>query len=157
MKRTKLIYCVIVHSEWLGNQNEPPSSIYFTEAKLQIWLRWTEMLEDALQAVRKSLRPYLCDLRKNVSGKIIGNQSQCNLQNTFEINILLISLKCRFLDCALVFMGESVLGPPCRCLILCVMKSAMTPPEPSGGDQNCSCATDVVYRVLSEARKGHSC
>ncbi|XP_053145377.1 epithelial cell-transforming sequence 2 oncogene-like isoform X2 [Hemicordylus capensis] len=60
-------------SEWLGNQKEdPPPSIYFTEVKLQTWLRWTELLEDALKVIRKKLRPYFCDLQKHVSGKIIG-------------------------------------------------------------------------------------
>ncbi|XP_033001312.1 epithelial cell-transforming sequence 2 oncogene-like [Lacerta agilis] len=61
-------------SEWLGNQKDtpPPPSIYFTEAKLQLWLRFTELLEDALKAVRKNLRPYFCDLQKNMTGKILG-------------------------------------------------------------------------------------
>ncbi|XP_066471193.1 epithelial cell-transforming sequence 2 oncogene-like isoform X2 [Tiliqua scincoides] len=77
-------------SEWLGNQNDRPPSIYFTEVKLQIWLRWTEVLEDALQAVRKNLRPYLCDLRKNVTGKIIGQivfdtMSWCEVQDNCEL------------------------------------------------------------------------
>ncbi|XP_077207427.1 epithelial cell-transforming sequence 2 oncogene-like isoform X2 [Paroedura picta] len=59
--------------EWLGNEtNNPPPSLYFTEAKLQRWLRLTEFLEDTLKTVRKQLRPYLYDLQKKMSGKIIG-------------------------------------------------------------------------------------
>ncbi|XP_062980679.1 epithelial cell-transforming sequence 2 oncogene-like [Elgaria multicarinata webbii] len=60
-------------SEWLGNQRgSPPPSLYFNEVKLQIWLRFTELLEEALKAVRIKLRPYFCDLKKNVAGKILG-------------------------------------------------------------------------------------
>ncbi|KAH0622343.1 hypothetical protein JD844_024558 [Phrynosoma platyrhinos] len=64
---------VTVLSEWLGNQKDPsPPSLYFTEVKLQVWLRFTELLEDALKAVRKYLRPYFSDLQKNIIGKILG-------------------------------------------------------------------------------------
>ncbi|KAJ7341984.1 hypothetical protein JRQ81_008184 [Phrynocephalus forsythii] len=60
-------------SEWLGDQKDTcPPFLYFTEAKLLIWLRFTELLDDALKAVRRNLRPYICDLQKNVSGRIIG-------------------------------------------------------------------------------------
>ncbi|XP_015271910.1 PREDICTED: epithelial cell-transforming sequence 2 oncogene-like [Gekko japonicus] len=60
-------------SEWLGNDRDnPPPSLYFTEAKLQMWLRLTELLEDTLKTVRKQLRPYLYDLQKKMTGKIIG-------------------------------------------------------------------------------------
>ncbi|XP_060609445.2 epithelial cell-transforming sequence 2 oncogene-like [Anolis sagrei] len=60
-------------SEWLGNQKDAfPPSLYFTDVKLQMWLRFTELLEDALKAVRKHLRPHFSDLRKNIIGKILG-------------------------------------------------------------------------------------
>uniref|UniRef100_A0A452IS83 Uncharacterized protein n=1 Tax=Gopherus agassizii TaxID=38772 RepID=A0A452IS83_9SAUR len=60
-------------SEWLGKQkNGPPTSTYFTEVKLQTWLRMTELLEDALKSVRKQMRPYLSELQKNISDRIIG-------------------------------------------------------------------------------------
>ncbi|XP_061479968.1 epithelial cell-transforming sequence 2 oncogene-like isoform X2 [Rhineura floridana] len=61
-------------SEWFGNQKDSPAppSLYFTEVKLQLWLRFTELLEDVLKAVRKKLRPYFCDLQKNMTGKIFG-------------------------------------------------------------------------------------
>lgn len=62
-----------VFSEWLGNEKDnPPPSLYFTEAKLQVWLRLTEFLEDTLKTVRKQLRPHLYDLQKKMTGKIIG-------------------------------------------------------------------------------------
>ncbi|XP_074846574.1 epithelial cell-transforming sequence 2 oncogene-like [Carettochelys insculpta] len=60
-------------SEWLGKQNDgPPIPIYFTEVKLQTWLRLTEHVEEALKSVRKQMRPYLSELQKNISGRIIG-------------------------------------------------------------------------------------
>nr|XP_020671342.1 epithelial cell-transforming sequence 2 oncogene-like isoform X3 [Pogona vitticeps] len=60
-------------SEWLGNQKDNyPPFLYFTEAKLLVWLRFTELLEDALKAARRNLRPYFCDLQKHVAGRIIG-------------------------------------------------------------------------------------
>uniref|UniRef100_A0A8C0GZC9 Epithelial cell transforming 2 like n=1 Tax=Chelonoidis abingdonii TaxID=106734 RepID=A0A8C0GZC9_CHEAB len=60
-------------SEWLGKQKDgPPTSTYFTEVKLQTWLRMTELLEDALKSVRKQMRPYLSELQKNISDRIIG-------------------------------------------------------------------------------------
>ncbi|XP_063150664.1 epithelial cell-transforming sequence 2 oncogene-like [Candoia aspera] len=61
-------------SEWLGNQkaSSPPPFLYLTEVKVQIWLRFTELLEEALNAVRKKLGPYFFDLQKNMAGKIIG-------------------------------------------------------------------------------------
>lgn len=60
-------------SEWLRNPKDNcPPFLYFTEAKLLVWLRFTELLEDALKAVRRNLRPYFCDLQKHVAGKIIG-------------------------------------------------------------------------------------
>ncbi|KAF7254698.1 Epithelial cell-transforming sequence 2 oncogene-like [Varanus komodoensis] len=78
-------------SEWLGNQKDsPPPSLYFTEEKFQIWLRFTELLEDALKAVKKKLRPYFCDLKKNIAGKILGQimfetVSWCELQDNRRI------------------------------------------------------------------------
>nr|XP_056708510.1 epithelial cell-transforming sequence 2 oncogene-like [Euleptes europaea] len=60
-------------SEWLGNEKDnAPPSLYFTEVKLQMWLRLTEFLEDTLKTIRIQLRPYLYDLQKKVTGKIIG-------------------------------------------------------------------------------------
>ncbi|KAK9411624.1 epithelial cell-transforming sequence 2 oncogene-like [Crotalus adamanteus] len=62
-----------IFSEWLGNQKESsPPLLYLTEVKLQIWLRFTELLEEALDVVRKKLSPYFFDLQKNMAGKIIG-------------------------------------------------------------------------------------
>ncbi|XP_048345579.1 epithelial cell-transforming sequence 2 oncogene-like isoform X2 [Sphaerodactylus townsendi] len=59
--------------EWLGYEkdNSPPS-LYFTEVKLQMWLRMTELLEDTLKTIRKQLIPYLKDLQKEMTGRIIG-------------------------------------------------------------------------------------
>ncbi|XP_013917158.1 PREDICTED: epithelial cell-transforming sequence 2 oncogene-like [Thamnophis sirtalis] len=60
-------------SEWLGHQKEsPPPFLYLTEVKLQIWLRFTELLEEALDVVRQKLNPYFFDLQKNMAGKILG-------------------------------------------------------------------------------------
>ncbi|XP_065446341.1 epithelial cell-transforming sequence 2 oncogene-like isoform X7 [Chrysemys picta bellii] len=60
-------------SEWLGKQKDgPPTSTYFTEVKLQTWLRMTELLEEALKSVRKQMRPYLSELQKSISDRIIG-------------------------------------------------------------------------------------
>uniref|UniRef100_A0A8D0H2R7 Epithelial cell transforming 2 like n=1 Tax=Sphenodon punctatus TaxID=8508 RepID=A0A8D0H2R7_SPHPU len=60
-------------SEWLGNQRDgAPTSIYFTEAKLQTWLSLTELLGEALKLVRKQMRPYFSELQKNIKGRIIG-------------------------------------------------------------------------------------
>uniref|UniRef100_A0A8C3RNC9 Epithelial cell transforming 2 like n=1 Tax=Chelydra serpentina TaxID=8475 RepID=A0A8C3RNC9_CHESE len=60
-------------SEWLGNQKDgPPTSTYFTEVKLQTWFRLTELLEEALKSVRKQMRPYLSELQKSISDRIIG-------------------------------------------------------------------------------------
>ncbi|KAM7172524.1 epithelial cell-transforming sequence 2 oncogene-like isoform 2-T2 [Macrochelys suwanniensis] len=60
-------------SEWLGKQKDgPPTSTYFTEVKLQTWLRLTELLEEALKSVRKQMRPYLSELQKSISDRIIG-------------------------------------------------------------------------------------
>nr|XP_048700342.1 epithelial cell-transforming sequence 2 oncogene-like isoform X1 [Caretta caretta]XP_048700343.1 epithelial cell-transforming sequence 2 oncogene-like isoform X1 [Caretta caretta] len=60
-------------SEWLGKQKDgPPTSTYFTEVKLQTWLRLTELLEEALKSIRKQMQPYLSELQKSISGRIIG-------------------------------------------------------------------------------------
>ncbi|XP_060548234.1 epithelial cell-transforming sequence 2 oncogene-like isoform X2 [Pantherophis guttatus] len=60
-------------SEWLGNQKESsPPLLYLTEVKLQIWLRFTELLEETLDVVRKKLSPYFFDLQKKMVGKILG-------------------------------------------------------------------------------------
>ncbi|KAM6459892.1 epithelial cell-transforming sequence 2 oncogene-like [Liasis olivaceus] len=60
-------------SEWLGNQKaSSPPSLYLNEVKMQIWLRFTELLEEALNVVRKKLSPYFSDLQKNMAGKILG-------------------------------------------------------------------------------------
>ncbi|KAG8123791.1 hypothetical protein E2320_019179, partial [Naja naja] len=62
-----------VLSEWLGSQKgSSPPFLYLTEVKLQIWLRFTELLEEALDVVRKKLSPYFFDLQKNMAGKILG-------------------------------------------------------------------------------------
>uniref|UniRef100_A0A8C5RVU6 Epithelial cell transforming 2 like n=1 Tax=Laticauda laticaudata TaxID=8630 RepID=A0A8C5RVU6_LATLA len=59
--------------EWLGSQKgSSPPFLYLTEVKLQIWLRFTELLEEALNVVRKKLSPYFFDLQKNMAGKILG-------------------------------------------------------------------------------------
>nr|XP_025033806.1 epithelial cell-transforming sequence 2 oncogene-like isoform X6 [Pelodiscus sinensis] len=64
---------ISVLSDWLGKQKDgPPISTYFTEVKLQIWLRLTELLEETLKSVRKQMKPYLSELQKNISGRIIG-------------------------------------------------------------------------------------
>lgn len=68
-----------VLSEWLGEQKVgPPTSIYFTEVKLQMWLRLTELMEDAMKPIRKQMRPYLRELQKNISDRLIGKTSHCH-------------------------------------------------------------------------------
>uniref|UniRef100_A0A8D0B0L2 Epithelial cell transforming 2 like n=1 Tax=Salvator merianae TaxID=96440 RepID=A0A8D0B0L2_SALMN len=61
-------------SEWLWNQKDGPAPplLYFTDVKLQLWLKCTEFLEEALKAARETLRPHFCDLQKKVAGKILG-------------------------------------------------------------------------------------
>ncbi|XP_054848960.1 epithelial cell-transforming sequence 2 oncogene-like [Eublepharis macularius] len=60
-------------SEWLGNEKDNlPPFLYFTEEKLQIWLRLTELLEDTLKTVRKHVRPSLYDLQMKMTDRIIG-------------------------------------------------------------------------------------
>ncbi|XP_058028912.1 epithelial cell-transforming sequence 2 oncogene-like, partial [Ahaetulla prasina] len=78
-------------SEWLGNQKESfPPFVYLTEVKLQIWLRFTELLEETLDVVRKKLSPYFFDLQKNMVGKILGQimfntMSWSNIQDNERI------------------------------------------------------------------------
>nr|XP_034492241.1 epithelial cell-transforming sequence 2 oncogene-like isoform X1 [Marmota flaviventris] len=60
-------------SDWLGpQQGGPPPSIYFNEAKLQMWSNLTDFLEDALKSVRRELRPLFKELQKGISGRMIG-------------------------------------------------------------------------------------
>ncbi|XP_051710230.2 epithelial cell-transforming sequence 2 oncogene-like isoform X1 [Oryctolagus cuniculus] len=60
-------------SDWLGALWErPPPAIYFNEVKLRMWSRITDFLEDTLTAVRKQLRPLFQELRKSISGRMIG-------------------------------------------------------------------------------------
>uniref|UniRef100_A0A8C9Q4R2 Epithelial cell transforming 2 like n=1 Tax=Spermophilus dauricus TaxID=99837 RepID=A0A8C9Q4R2_SPEDA len=60
-------------SDWLGPQQAgPPPSIYFNEAKLQMWSNLTDFLEDALKSVRRELRPLFKELQKGISGRMIG-------------------------------------------------------------------------------------
>uniref|UniRef100_A0A8D1AFR8 DH domain-containing protein n=1 Tax=Sus scrofa TaxID=9823 RepID=A0A8D1AFR8_PIG len=60
-------------SDWLGRPWErAPPSIYFSEAKLQAWSNLTDFLEDTLKSVRKQLSPLFKDLKKNISGRMIG-------------------------------------------------------------------------------------
>uniref|UniRef100_A0A8D1UXU1 DH domain-containing protein n=1 Tax=Sus scrofa TaxID=9823 RepID=A0A8D1UXU1_PIG len=60
-------------SDWLGRPWErAPPSIYFSEAKLQAWSSLTDFLEDTLKSVRKQLSPLFKDLKKNISGRMIG-------------------------------------------------------------------------------------
>uniref|UniRef100_A0A8C8REB5 Epithelial cell transforming 2 like n=1 Tax=Pelusios castaneus TaxID=367368 RepID=A0A8C8REB5_9SAUR len=75
-------------SEWLGKQKDgPPTASYFTEVKLQTWLRLTEVLEEALKAVRKQMRPYLSELQKNISGRIIGKICHFSFLNSYKTSI----------------------------------------------------------------------
>uniref|UniRef100_A0A7M4DYU1 Epithelial cell transforming 2 like n=1 Tax=Crocodylus porosus TaxID=8502 RepID=A0A7M4DYU1_CROPO len=61
-------------SEWLGKQKDgSPTSIYFTEVKLQMWLRLTELMEDAMKPIRKQMRPYFRELQRNISDRLIGH------------------------------------------------------------------------------------
>uniref|UniRef100_I3N548 Epithelial cell transforming 2 like n=1 Tax=Ictidomys tridecemlineatus TaxID=43179 RepID=I3N548_ICTTR len=60
-------------SDWLGPQQAgPPPSIYFNEAKLQMWSNLTDFLEDALKSVRRELRPLFKELQKGINGRMIG-------------------------------------------------------------------------------------
>ncbi|XP_060046359.1 epithelial cell-transforming sequence 2 oncogene-like [Erinaceus europaeus] len=60
-------------SDWLGQQWErAPPSIYFSESKLLTWSSFTDFLEDTLKSVRKQLSPLFKELRKNISGRMIG-------------------------------------------------------------------------------------
>lgn len=67
-----------VLSDWLGPpKGRAPPSIYFSESKLQTWSSLTDFLEDTLKSVRKQLSPLFRELQKNVSGRMIGENS-CN-------------------------------------------------------------------------------
>nr|DBA26708.1 TPA: hypothetical protein GDO54_010933 [Pyxicephalus adspersus] len=61
-------------SEWLmePERREFPPYLYFTEVKLQAWCRLASVMEEALHMVRKQMKLYLSDLKRNVSGRIIG-------------------------------------------------------------------------------------
>ncbi|XP_029452324.1 epithelial cell-transforming sequence 2 oncogene-like [Rhinatrema bivittatum] len=59
-------------SEWLGGQEEPPPALYFNAVKIQAWCGLAEVLEEALRAVRKQMRPYLGELQENVCGRTVG-------------------------------------------------------------------------------------
>nr|XP_039323877.1 epithelial cell-transforming sequence 2 oncogene-like [Saimiri boliviensis boliviensis] len=60
-------------SDWLGAQwGKAPSSIYFSESKLQTWCSFTDFLEDTLKRVRKQLCPLFKELQKSISGRMIG-------------------------------------------------------------------------------------
>uniref|UniRef100_A0A2K5F5Y6 Epithelial cell transforming 2 like n=1 Tax=Aotus nancymaae TaxID=37293 RepID=A0A2K5F5Y6_AOTNA len=60
-------------SDWLGAQwGKAPSSIYFSESKLQTWSSFTDYLEDTLKGVRKQLCPLFKELQKSISGRMIG-------------------------------------------------------------------------------------
>ncbi|XP_054424930.1 epithelial cell-transforming sequence 2 oncogene-like [Pteronotus mesoamericanus] len=60
-------------SDWLGpQQDRAPPSIYFSESKLHTWSSLTDFLEDTLKSVRKQLSPLFKELRKNISGRMIG-------------------------------------------------------------------------------------
>uniref|UniRef100_F7IQ51 Epithelial cell transforming 2 like n=2 Tax=Callithrix jacchus TaxID=9483 RepID=F7IQ51_CALJA len=60
-------------SDWLGAQwGKAPSSIYFSESKLQTWSSFTDFLEDTLKEVRKQLCPLFKELQKSISGRMIG-------------------------------------------------------------------------------------
>uniref|UniRef100_A0A2K5SGA4 Epithelial cell transforming 2 like n=1 Tax=Cebus imitator TaxID=2715852 RepID=A0A2K5SGA4_CEBIM len=57
----------------LGAQwGKAPSSIYFSESKLQTWSSFTDFLEDTLKGVRKQLCPLFKELQKSISGRMIG-------------------------------------------------------------------------------------
>ncbi|KAM8945550.1 epithelial cell-transforming sequence 2 oncogene-like [Pelodytes ibericus] len=61
-------------SEWLSGsrRNGLPPLIYFNEVKFQVWCRLADMMEEALQMVRKQMKLYISDVQRNVSGRIIG-------------------------------------------------------------------------------------
>ncbi|XP_047413270.1 epithelial cell-transforming sequence 2 oncogene-like isoform X4 [Sciurus carolinensis] len=62
-----------VLSDWLGPQQDgPPPCIYFSEAKLQAWCSLTDVLEDALKAVRREFSPVFKELQKGISCRMIG-------------------------------------------------------------------------------------
>ncbi|XP_032130521.1 epithelial cell-transforming sequence 2 oncogene-like isoform X4 [Sapajus apella] len=62
-----------IFSDWLGAQwGKAPSSIYFSESKLQTWSSFTDFLEDTLKGVRKQLCPLFKELQKSISGRMIG-------------------------------------------------------------------------------------
>ncbi|KAM4770990.1 epithelial cell-transforming sequence 2 oncogene-like [Rhinophrynus dorsalis] len=63
-----------VISEWLAGsrRNGSPPFLYFNEVKLQAWCRLADVMEEALHMVRKHMKLYLSDLKRNVSGRIIG-------------------------------------------------------------------------------------
>ncbi|XP_036350044.2 epithelial cell-transforming sequence 2 oncogene-like [Ochotona princeps] len=78
-------------SEWLGAPWERmPPTIYFSEAKLHLWAHFADSLEDTLRAVRKQLSPLLKELRKSISGRMIGQfmydtMSLTNIVNNQEV------------------------------------------------------------------------
>ncbi|KAG8444414.1 hypothetical protein GDO86_009556 [Hymenochirus boettgeri] len=61
-------------SEWLaefGSSVHPPN-FYFHEVKFQAWCRLADIMEEALHMVRKQMKQYLGDLKRNISGRLIG-------------------------------------------------------------------------------------
>ncbi|XP_021115003.1 epithelial cell-transforming sequence 2 oncogene-like isoform X2 [Heterocephalus glaber] len=62
-----------VLSEWLGPPPDgAPPSVYFSESKLQTWAHAADLLEDALKSVRKQLGPFLKELQKGISARMVG-------------------------------------------------------------------------------------
>ncbi|XP_049758151.1 epithelial cell-transforming sequence 2 oncogene-like isoform X2 [Elephas maximus indicus] len=78
-------------SDWLGQQWEKaPPSIYFIESKLQTWSSLMDFLEDTLKSVRRQFSPFSKELKKNISGRVIGQlmfdmMSTINILNSQEI------------------------------------------------------------------------
>ncbi|XP_004674185.2 PREDICTED: epithelial cell-transforming sequence 2 oncogene-like [Condylura cristata] len=78
-------------SDWLGQQQETaPPTLYFSQSKLQTWASFMDFLEDTLKSVRKQLSPLFKELRKNISGRMIGQfmfdtMNMANILNNQEI------------------------------------------------------------------------
>ncbi|XP_006834686.1 PREDICTED: epithelial cell-transforming sequence 2 oncogene-like [Chrysochloris asiatica] len=73
-------------SDWLSQQQDKiPLSIYFIESKLQTWCNLTDFLEDTLKSVRRQLSPFFKDLKKSISGRMIG---QFMFDTLSTVNIL---------------------------------------------------------------------
>ncbi|XP_043920645.1 epithelial cell-transforming sequence 2 oncogene-like isoform X2 [Protopterus annectens] len=58
---------------WLGKSDKTAIPlVYFNEAKLLVWCRLAEVLEESLKLIRKQIKPYMSDFQRDICSRIIG-------------------------------------------------------------------------------------